>query len=82
MGAHHEILQDLYPRGLVRQKTAHDLCARVLDVLASDDIPKYTQDYGLKKLINETLALYEQLASTQLTSTKITKTKTPHTKNA
>lgn len=56
-----EILKPLYPQGLVKHHNAKALCKAVTIQLESAMRPMMTDQFTIKQMVNETLALYHQL---------------------
>ncbi|STZ14348.1 sugar transferase, PEP-CTERM/EpsH1 system associated [Moraxella caviae] len=60
-GACGDILNDLYPQGIVKQKTAIALCKSVKYHLTNQLRPAITHDYVVEQMVAETLAVYQSL---------------------
>lgn len=60
-GAFSDILTALYPRGLIKEQTAHSLCLAVASQLETGIRPVITNDYEIETMVEETLALYKSL---------------------
>ncbi len=56
-----EILQPLYPQGLVRKYNAHALCKAVRNQLESVTRPDMTNQFTMREMIQETLLIYQNL---------------------
>ncbi|WP_201526905.1 glycosyltransferase [Psychrobacter frigidicola] len=56
-----EILQPLYPQGLVKKYNAHALCKAVRNQLESVTRPNMTDQFTMREMIKETLAVYQNL---------------------
>ena len=62
-----EILQPLYPQGLVKTYNASALCKAVRNQLESVTRPKMTDKFTMREMIVETLAVYQNLYDMSLT---------------
>ncbi|UNU73469.1 glycosyltransferase [Moraxella nasovis] len=60
-GASGDILTNLYPQGLIKQKKAIDLCKSVRYHLTNPLRPAMTHEYVVEQMIAETLAVYQSL---------------------
>ncbi len=56
-----EILQPLYPQGLVKKYNAKALCRAVRNQLESVTRPQMTDKFTMREMIDETLAVYDKL---------------------
>jgi glycosyltransferase involved in cell wall biosynthesis len=56
-----EILQPLYPQGLVKKYNAKALCKVVRSQLESVTRPEMTNKFTMRKMITETLGIYQKL---------------------
>lgn len=56
-----EILQPLYPQGLVKKYNANALCKAVRNQLESVTRPEMTNKFTMREMIEETLAVYQGL---------------------
>ena len=56
-----EILQPLYPQGLVKKYNAKALCKVVRSQLESVTRPEMTNKFTMRKMITETLGVYQML---------------------
>lgn len=56
-----EILQPLYPQGLVKKYNAQALCKAVRNQLESVTRPDMTNQFTMREMISETLATYQSL---------------------
>ena len=56
-----EILQPLYPQGLVKKYNAKALCKAVRNQLESVTRPEMTNKFTMREMIDETLAVYQGL---------------------
>lgn len=56
-----EILQPLYPQGLVKKYNAQALCKAVRNQLETVTRPKMTDQFTMREMIDETLATYQSL---------------------
>ncbi|WP_227674522.1 glycosyltransferase [Psychrobacter jeotgali] len=56
-----EILRPLYPQGLVKNYNAKALCRAVRNQLESVTRPQMTDKFTMREMIDETLAVYEEL---------------------
>lgn len=56
-----EILQPLYPQGLVKKYNANALCKAVRNQLESITRPEMTNKFTMREMIEETLAVYQGL---------------------
>ena len=56
-----EILQPLYPQGLVRKYNAKALCKAVRNQLESVTRPEMTTKFTMREMIEQTLAVYQEL---------------------
>ena len=56
-----EILQPLYPQGLVKKYNAHALCKAVRNQLESVTRPEMTNKFTMREMIEETLTVYKGL---------------------
>ena len=56
-----EILQPLYPQGLVRKHNARALCKSIANQLESVTRPEMTDKFTMREMINETLEVYNSL---------------------
>ena len=61
-----EILQPLYPLGLVKQHTAKALCKAVRNQLEGTTRPAMTELFTMRQMIEETLQVYQQLCDERL----------------
>ncbi|WP_367111668.1 glycosyltransferase [uncultured Psychrobacter sp.] len=59
--AYSEILQPLYPQGLVKKYNAQSLCKAVRNQLESVTRPHMTNEFTMREMIDETLAVYQSL---------------------
>ncbi|GAA0312694.1 glycosyltransferase [Psychrobacter aestuarii] len=59
--AFHEILQPLYPQGLVKQYNAQALCKAVKHQLDGVTRPQMTNEFTMRQMIDETLEVYQDL---------------------
>ena len=59
--AFHEILQPLYPQGLVKQYNAQALCKAVKHQLDGVTRPQMTTKFTMRQMIDETLEVYQDL---------------------
>lgn len=60
-GAYGEILNELYPQGLVKQHNAKILCKSVKAQLQNVCRPAISSEFTLKQMIEETIAVYHHL---------------------
>lgn len=56
-----EILQPLYPQGLVKKHNANSLCKAVRNQLESVTRPEMTNEFTMREMIEKTLAIYQNL---------------------
>lgn len=56
-----EILQPLYPQGLVKKYNAQALCKAVRSQLESVTRPNMTDKFTMQEMIKDTIAIYQQL---------------------
>ncbi|WP_201594368.1 glycosyltransferase [Psychrobacter vallis] len=56
-----EILQPLYPQGLVKKYNANALCKAVRNQLESVTRPEMTNKFTMREMIDETIAVYQDL---------------------
>ncbi|MGP4716718.1 glycosyltransferase [Psychrobacter sp. T6-6] len=56
-----EILQPLYPQGLVKKHNANSLCKAVRNQLESVTRPEMTNQFTMREMIEKTLAVYQSL---------------------
>ena len=56
-----EILQPLYPQGLVKNYNAKSLCKAVRNQLESVTRPEMTNQFTMREMIEETLGVYQNL---------------------
>ena len=61
-----EILQPLYPQGLVKKYNANALCKVVRSQLESITRPDITDKFTMREMIKETLAVYQELYDASL----------------
>ncbi len=61
-----EILQPLYPQGLVKKYNAQALCKAVRNQLESITRPEMTDQFTMREMIQETLEVYKVLYDTAL----------------
>lgn len=61
-----EILQPLYPQGLVKNYNAQSLCKAVRNQLESITRPEITDQFTMREMISETLAVYQNLYTASL----------------
>ncbi|WP_350560889.1 glycosyltransferase [Psychrobacter sp. CAL346-MNA-CIBAN-0220] len=61
-----EILQPLYPQGLVKKYNAQALCKAVRNQLESVTRPEMTDKFTMREMIKETLAVYKGLHTESL----------------
>lgn len=61
-----EILQPLYPQGLVKKHNAQALCKAVRNQLESVTRPKMTDQFTMREMIQETLEVYKGLYDSAL----------------
>ena len=61
-----EILQPLYPQGLVKKYNANALCKAVRNQLESVTRPEMTNKFTMREMIEETIAVYQDLYDTTL----------------
>ena len=61
-----EILQPLYPQGLVKKYNANSLCKAVRNQLESVTRPEMTNKFTMREMIEETLAVYQNLYNDSL----------------
>ncbi|MBE0441452.1 MAG: glycosyltransferase [Psychrobacter sp.] len=61
-----EILQPLYPQGLVKKYNANALCKAVRNQLESVTRPEMTNQFTMREMIVKTLAVYQDLYDTAL----------------
>ena len=61
-----EILQPLYPQGLVKNYNAQSLCKAVRNQLESITRPEITDLFTMREMISETLAVYQNLYTASL----------------
>ncbi|MGP9545850.1 glycosyltransferase [Psychrobacter sp. AOP7-B1-25] len=61
-----EILQPLYPQGLVKKYNANALCKAVRNQLESVTRPEMTNKFTMREMIDKTLEVYEGLHKTAL----------------
>lgn len=66
-----EILQPLYPQGLVRKYNAQALCKAVRNQLESVTRPEMTGQFTMREMIKETLAVYQGLYDEALAAEEI-----------
>ena len=62
-----EILQPLYPQGLVKKYNANALCKAVRNQLESVTRPEMTNKFTMREMIEETIAVYQDLYDKTLT---------------
>ncbi|USZ14635.1 glycosyltransferase [Moraxella sp. FZFQ2102] len=60
-GAFADILNDLYPQGLVKEQTARALCQSVKFQLANQIRPAMTHEYNIEQMVAGTLSVYQAL---------------------
>lgn len=65
-----EILQPLYPQGLVKKHNAIALCKAVKNQLESVTRPKMTNQFTMREMINETIEVYKVLYAQLLAEEK------------
>ncbi|WP_227677787.1 glycosyltransferase [Psychrobacter frigidicola] len=68
-----EILQPLYPQGLVKKYNAHALCKAVKNQLEGVTRPEMTDKFTMREMIQETLAVYQDLYEQTLTEEQLLK---------
>ncbi|MGA6101023.1 glycosyltransferase [Psychrobacter pocilloporae] len=61
-----EILQPLYPQGLVKEHNANSLCKAVRNQLESVTRPEMTNKFTMREMIEKTIAVYQGLYDTAL----------------
>ncbi|MEC5209139.1 glycosyltransferase involved in cell wall biosynthesis [Psychrobacter sp. PL15] len=66
-----EILQPLYPQGLVKKYNAQALCKAVRNQLESVTRPEMTNKFTMREMIKETLAVYQGLHDESLAEENI-----------
>ncbi len=66
-----EILQPLYPQGLVKKYNAQALCKAVRNQLESVTKPEITDKFTMREMIKETLAVYQDLYNESLAEENI-----------
>lgn len=64
-GAYHEILQALYPQGLIKQNNALALCKAVKSQLQNVCRPAMSSEFTLKETVAETIKVYEKVVETK-----------------
>lgn len=62
-GAYHEILQEMYPQGLIKKANALVLCKAVKSQLQNVCRPAMSNQFTLKDMIQETLQVYEKVVT-------------------
>ena len=68
-----EILRPLYPLGLVKQHNALALCKSVKNQLESVTRPAMTEQFTIRLMIEETLAVYQQMFAERMAEQAATK---------
>jgi glycosyltransferase involved in cell wall biosynthesis len=66
-----EILQPLYPQGLVKKYNAQSLCKAVRNQLESITRPEITDQFTMREMISETLAVYQNLYTASLAEAEL-----------
>ena len=66
-----EILQPLYPQGLVKKYNAHALCKAVRNQLESVTRPEMTNKFTMREMIEETLTVYKGLYEKSLAEEQV-----------
>lgn len=73
-----EILQPLFPEGLVKKYNAKALCRTVKYQLESVTRPDMTNKFTMRQMISETLGVYQSLYLQSLEEERLTKSLTPN----